>query len=232
MKYMGSKAKYAKYILPLILKDRKEGQWYVEPFVGGANIIDKVDGNRIGSDINYYLIEMFKAVQAGWEPPTNIDEQEYNHIRNNQDKIEPQLVAFVGIGCSYSGKWFGGFARGNNNKDEPRNYCLESKNSLLKQNLNEIIFKHCNYFDLEIPYNSIIYADKPYENTTQYKNKFDHNKFWVWAKEMALNNHTIFVSEYNAPPDWECIWEKEVFSSLTKNTGAKSSTEKLFRYKG
>ena len=47
MKYMGSKARIAKYILPIILKDRKEGQCYVEPFVGGANMIDKVDGQRI-----------------------------------------------------------------------------------------------------------------------------------------------------------------------------------------
>ena len=38
MKYMGSKNRIAKYILPIILKDRKEGQWYVEPFVGGANM--------------------------------------------------------------------------------------------------------------------------------------------------------------------------------------------------
>lgn len=44
MKYMGSKNRYAKEILPLILKDRKENQWYVEPFVGGANVIDKVGG--------------------------------------------------------------------------------------------------------------------------------------------------------------------------------------------
>ena len=59
MKYMGSKNRIAKYLLPIILKDRKEGQWYVEPFVGGANMIDKVDGNRIGADNNEYLIAMW-----------------------------------------------------------------------------------------------------------------------------------------------------------------------------
>ena len=35
MKYMGSKARIANEILPIILKDRKDGQFYVEPFVGG-----------------------------------------------------------------------------------------------------------------------------------------------------------------------------------------------------
>ena len=56
MKYMGSKARIAKYILPIILKDRKPDQWYIEPFVGGANMIDKVEGSRIGADINELLI--------------------------------------------------------------------------------------------------------------------------------------------------------------------------------
>ena len=52
---MGSKNRIAKHILPIILKDRKENQYYVEPFVGGANMIDKVDGNRIGGEFNKYI---------------------------------------------------------------------------------------------------------------------------------------------------------------------------------
>ena len=32
MKYMGSKARFSKDILPIILKDRTVEQWYVEPF--------------------------------------------------------------------------------------------------------------------------------------------------------------------------------------------------------
>ena len=57
MKYVGSKNRLSKDILPLILKNRKPGQWYVEPFVGGANLIDKVDGNRINNiSINFLRI--------------------------------------------------------------------------------------------------------------------------------------------------------------------------------
>lgn len=55
MKYMGSKSRIAKEILPIMLKERGERTW-VEPFVGGANMIDKVEGKRIGADLNYYLI--------------------------------------------------------------------------------------------------------------------------------------------------------------------------------
>ena len=59
MKYMGSKNRYAKEIIPIILENRKSlDQAYVEPFVGGANIIDKIEGVRIAGDKNRYLISL------------------------------------------------------------------------------------------------------------------------------------------------------------------------------
>lgn len=45
MKYMGSKARIARFIIPIMTKERSGRPW-VEPFVGGGNIIDKVDGYR------------------------------------------------------------------------------------------------------------------------------------------------------------------------------------------
>jgi len=56
MKYMGSKTRIAKHILPIILKNRKPGQWYVEPFAGGMNTIYQISGNSLASDNNKYLI--------------------------------------------------------------------------------------------------------------------------------------------------------------------------------
>lgn len=67
MKYMGSKNRISKDILPIILKDRiSEEQYYVEPFCGGCNLIDKVKGNRIASDNNSYLIALYQAIKDGW----------------------------------------------------------------------------------------------------------------------------------------------------------------------
>lgn len=106
---MGSKAKIAKDILPIILDGRKEGQWYVEPFVGGCNMIDKVDGLRIGADNNKYLIAMWKAIQDGWIPE-KIDAEYYKCVKNNKKNYPDHIVGWVGIACSYSGKWFAGFA--------------------------------------------------------------------------------------------------------------------------
>ena len=59
MKYMGSKAKIAKEILPIILSNRLESQYYIEPFCGGCNSLCHVNGNRIGNDKNNYLIAMW-----------------------------------------------------------------------------------------------------------------------------------------------------------------------------
>ena len=45
MKYMGSKSRIAKDIVPIIQKciDDNNIETYVEPFVGGANVIDKIN---------------------------------------------------------------------------------------------------------------------------------------------------------------------------------------------
>lgn len=69
MIYMGSKARIAKHILPIVLKDRREGQWYVEPFAGGMNTICLVDGHRIASDANPYLIQMWRAIKYDADMP-------------------------------------------------------------------------------------------------------------------------------------------------------------------
>lgn len=230
MKYMGSKNRIAKEILPIILKDRKQNQYYVEPFVGGFNMIDKVDGLRIALDINKYLIALFQEIQKGWYPPEFVSESEYNLVKNNKDKYSMHYVGFVGFGCSYSGKWFGGYARGNDNNGNPRNYCDESRRNLLKQakDIKGVFIENKSYYSIILPENSIIYCDPPYQGTTKYKDKFDHERFWNWCREMKSEGHTIFISEYNAPKDFKCIWQKEIVSSLTKDTGSKKAIEKLF----
>ena len=85
MKYLGNKARIAKEILPIILKDRKVGQYYVEPFVGGANMIDKVDGNRIGGEYNKYIAEMWIALKKGWIPENNYSKDDYIKVKNHKD---------------------------------------------------------------------------------------------------------------------------------------------------
>ena len=61
MVYMGSKTKYAKYIVPILqeLIDKNNISTYIEPFVGGANIIDKIKcQEKFGYDKNLTLIAL------------------------------------------------------------------------------------------------------------------------------------------------------------------------------
>ena len=227
MKYMGSKARHAKEILPIILANRSENQWYVEPFVGGANTIDKVDGNRIGADVNEYLIDMWKAVSIGWAPPKNFLEDDYKIIRDNKNEFDKPLVGYVGFALSYGGKWFGGWRRDSVGK---RNYVEEAYNNALKQfpNLRGVDFVCVSYESLVIPPKSIIYCDPPYKGTTKYKDSFDHQPFYDWCRQKYKEGHQVFISEYHMPDDFVCVWEKCVNNSLTKDTGSKKGVEKLF----
>jgi len=109
MKYMGSKNRIAKYILPIMVENRKHGQYWVEPFVGGANMIDKVSGNRIGADSNKYLIALLQHIQNDGFLPL-YSKEIYTKIRLNKYNFEDWKVGWAGIGHSYNGKWFGGYA--------------------------------------------------------------------------------------------------------------------------
>lgn len=232
MKYMGSKARYAKELLPIILANRKEGQWYVEPFVGGANMIDKVEGNRIGADYNEYLAEMWKAVSSGWNPPEIITEELYKDIKVNKGNYSKELVAYVGFALSYGAKWFSGYRKDSVGK---RNYSSESYRGAMRQFplLRNVDFRHSSYQDLKIPDNSIIYCDPPYKNTVEYKavESFNHEPFYEWCRHKHKEGRQVFVSEYHMPEDFICVWSKEVNSSLTKDTGSKKGIEKLFTLK-
>lgn len=239
MKYMGSKARHAKDILPIILKDHPEDSYYVEPFVGGANMIDKVPTSiqRIGVDINEYLIEMWTQVSQGWLPPELITEDDYQWVKNNWN-YNKALTGYVAFSMSFGGKWFGGYRRDiKGAKDDPdlkklneQQQSTRSYNSIVKQaeTLKGVEFKCGSYLDTEIPDNSTIYCDPPYKGATKYKDSFDHEKFYQWCREKSKQGHRVYISEYEMPEDFQCIWIKEVKNSLTNQTDSKKGVEKLF----
>lgn len=227
---MGSKRRLAKHLLPIILKDREEGQWYVEPFVGGANMIENVDGNRIGADSNEYLIECLKLIRDDLvSVPTKVTEKDYNEAKASTD-TPTAIRGYIGFQLSYGGKFFGGYRRDRIGK---RNYSLEAWRNSAKQSakIQGVRLAISSYEQLEIPQNSIIYCDPPYANATRYKDDFNHNAFWDWCRKKVADGHKVFVSEYTAPDDFVSVWQKEIVSSLTKDTGSKTGIEKLFVHK-
>lgn len=233
MKYIGSKLRIAKHILPIILKDRTPGQWYIEPFCGGLNIMDKVGGNRMATDNNKYLIAMWKGLQLNRKRPTRISKELYmkakvEWINNTNDFFDDFQIGWIGYMASFRG---GFFNKGYSGSSHGRNYVVEQIRNTEKQipKISNIVFKCGNYCDIDYPYNSIIYCDIPYQGTTGYTTSkgFDYLSFWQWCRDMAAKGHRVFVSEYNAPQDFTCVWEKEVTSSLSTLTTYKP-TEKLF----
>ena len=229
---MGSKNRIAKHILPIILKNRKPDQWFVDACTGGGNLVDKVDGNRVANDINKYLIALLDYLSKGFIPK-EITKEKYNSIKKYKHDFPEWLVGYAGICCSYSGKWFGGFAGEVNTKGGVRNYQKEAIANIEKQskNLKGIVFKSECIQDLIIPPRSIIYYDIPYEGTTKYKDEFNHPDFWELCRDKRKQGHMVFVSEYSAPNDFVCVWEQEVKSSLSANGkggSSKKSIERLF----
>ena len=232
MKYMGSKNRIAKHILPIILKDRKEGQWYVEPFVGGANMIDKVTGKRLGSDSNGYVIDALCLIRdsIGSIPKNNTEftECNYNTCRSSH-VFTSGVIGYAGIAFSFGAKWFGGWSRGKNSKGGSRDYVAEQYRASIKQSplLQGVVFNKGSYASIEIPNNSIVYCDPPYDGATNYKDKFNHVDFWQWCRDIVKDGSQVFISEYNAPDDFVCVWQKEIQSGLNTNS-TKKGIEKLF----
>ena len=228
MVYMGSKNRIAKELIPIITEKLKPNQWYVEPFVGGANMIDKIEHPyKLGADNNKYLIALLEAVQNGQELPEYINKDEYIAVKTNKDNYPDWYVGFVGFVSSFRAKFFGGYSGYCTTKTGiQRNYIKERINNILKQNLDGIKLVCCSYDALDIPANSVIYCDPPYNGTTKYKDSFDSDAFWQWCRDKAKEGHTVYVSEYNAPEDFKCIWEKQINSNLGDTS--KTATEKLF----
>ena len=112
MKFMGSKRRIAKHILPIILKGRQPNQWYVEPFVGGGNMIDKVDGLRLGADYDKDVISALTLIRDNTEllPKNNKEftEADYKSLRQTPERPLHGYVAFT---LSFGAKKWGGWRR-------------------------------------------------------------------------------------------------------------------------
>lgn len=204
-------------------------------------MIDKIQcENRIGNDIHKELIAMWKAVQHGWNFPLHITEEEYLNVKNSKQSYPDYYVGLVGFNATFGSKYFGGYARGfKSDKITPRDIPNEALRNLKLQvpfilDVKFICsdYRYNKYVNIK---NAVIYCDPPYQDTTKYETKsFDYDVFWNWCRQMSKNNF-VFISEYNAPDDFKCIWERKSTTSLDCNRGhdkeKKIRTEKLFIYR-
>lgn len=255
MRYSGSKAKIAKYIIPFIMNELKPGFKYVEPFVGGCNVIDKVDWeNKVGYDNNSYVISLWAAIRLGvaFNIPKEVTEAQYNEMKELAKKgscsvtYPRYMIGYVGNACSYGSAWFNGYAKINLKRGE--NHILEAYHGFIKQ-IRDFKYLHSTYFttgDYKNAFavetglgenkNVVFYCDPPYKNTKGYKDRnFNHDEFWNIVRAYSKLGIKVFVSEYEAPDDFKCIWSMEKKDGMgTTKCGCKQKikVEKLFIYNG
>ena len=243
MKYMGSKSRIASSIVPIIQQMISENsiKTYIEPFVGGCNVIDKIIcDNRIASDNHKYLIAMYQNLDKIKELPEFVQREHYSEVRDcfnqNGTNYPDWYIGAIGFLASYNGRFFdGGYAGLVNTKSGTvRNYYDEAKRNLTEQipKLAGIEFSWVDYkwytdFD-----GCLFYLDPPYKNTKQYgtSKNFNHDEFWSWCRHMSYKN-IVLISEHEAPDDFECIWQQEIKRTID-NTKRVAAIEKLFMLRG
>ena len=234
MKYQGGKHKIGT-ILAKIINDKVNTNivdGYFEPFCGSLGVFKnmiKYDYKKyIANDLQPDLILMWKELQRDkLDLPDNFSEELWIKLKSTQSPNE--LKAVAGYGMSYGGQYFSGYIQKHSN-NSGRDFYKEFKNSILKikkqLQRREIEYYNKNYYDFK-PVNMLIYCDPPYKNTTGYKvGKFDSDMFWNTMREWSKNNY-VFISEEEAPDDFEVVWEQDKRRTLNSKV-REHKTEKLF----
>ena len=229
MRYLGGKARIAQDVAGYLNLVREPDQPYWEPFVGGGWILARInDTPNFASDKHPALIAMWQALSDGWLPPSNITPEDYERARNLPD--HDPLKAFVGFGCSWGGKWFGGMARGKTG----RNYAANAAGSLKRKiaSMPATEFFVADFLTAEPPRpHMLIYCDPPYADTTGYAvGPFNHEAFWDRCMALELGGHTVVISEYEAPAGFSCVKEMGTHTDIRGGEGEQMArTERLFR---
>lgn len=228
MRYLGGKFRTAKQIAYQINSLLQSGQAYWEPFVGAGWVLSRVTCNkRYASDANHKLIALWQALQSGWVPPDLVSmEDYYTAMRGGYDDA---LTAFIGFGCSFSGKWFAGYA----SDGTGRNYARNARNSLILKidTMKDVVFFGADFFTIDPPEsNCLIYCDPPYFGTTGYGAvpNFDSVAFWDKVLHLKQLGHTLVVSEYRAPDGFRCLASFDTKTDMHTKNGKEARVEKLF----
>jgi DNA adenine methylase len=244
--YHGGKQRIGKKLAEIIYdestiiekEDGFEIKGYCEPFCGMLGVYQQIPDlfedhkprlKYMAGDTNKSVIMMWQAAQKGWKPPKTSTEKEYDRLWNSGDSA---LKGYIGHQYSFGGQFFNGYApKYGKTKDSSK-----ASNNVVKiaSRLKKVSFYSKPYTHFSNLQGYVIYCDPPYDNTlSRYytgskkeRKKFDSDEFFNWCRKMSEKN-IVYVSSYNAPKDFECI-----FSSSHKltgiNTSNKKRTEKLY----
>lgn len=233
MQYLGGKTRLAKRIAAIVNAERTARGAsgpvpFWDPFCGGLSVSAELAklGPGIVSDTHPALISLYRAVREGWDPPESVTEAEYAAARMLPDS-DPRK-AFVGFGCSFGGKWFGGYAR---QPSTGLNFAATARRSLRRMSLPGCAIERLDFLEIEprtLPL--VIYADPPYAGTTGYAgvSPFDSARFWDRCVAWERCSVPVFVSEYACPVEHQSH-EMAHTSRLARGDTHVARTERLFR---
>lgn len=242
MVYQGSKNRICKYIIPIIqsLIDNNNIKTYIEPFVGGGNVIDKVRcDEKIGMDINSDLIDLLNYVKEDNQlliAPDDCSFEHYKDVRKdvNHEKYSKTYRALIGYMASYGGRYFdGGYGRdvkGGRCVYEERIKNLKIQSKYLSDV--KFICKDYECINTNDYHNVMFYIDPPYNGTKKYgKYHIDYDYFHEFCRRLSKDN-IVLISEYNMPDDFVCVWSKNI-KTMQKSNRIKghNAVEKLFIHK-
>jgi DNA adenine methylase len=242
VKYLGGKKRLAKRIAAVLEAHRLDGQPFKDVACGSLAVSSEMSdrGPRFASDGCEPLISLYSAWRMGWRPPV-VTEELYVEAKAKQDPADP-LTAFLGFGCSYGGKWFGGYARGwvlpGTQHDQSRSKGGTERadySAVATRSLDKILSRcaevqlSCLFFnDVDVSSGDLVYADPEYRGTTRYNyfRQFNYEDFLRCIDRWRERGAEVFVSEYAAQqPNWQQVAEW----TCSKNIARAPRTERLFR---
>lgn len=237
MQYMGGKSMIARSLVAAILSDTGLRDVWFEPFVGGANVMEQAAPHfrvSVGADAHPDLISMWRAVtEESWSPPGELTKGEYLGLRGAA--VSP-LRGFAGFGCSFGGKWFGGWA-GDHDRSGTRDPLLKvSIREVSRQGLvfrtADTRFRESLFGGLTPPDGSVVYCDPPYRGTTGYETgALDQTEFYATLRQWSGRGCAVYVSEYREPMGvpFREVWSRQKRKVLEASQNREVVTERLFR---
>lgn len=255
IKYYGGKSWIGKLLQNYLPQETPST--FIDVFVGGGNVVDKVYknfGKCIINDIDKNLINFYEVIKANdismvchrfehWREKLQFDDLKQFREKLSgdiDDKMYFAYMYFTMNQCGFSGKCYDSGTIGNFNKYlvmDIRHYLIPIKDCLQyceihNKDYHDILYKGCMYY-FDPPY-----AEVGQNNYYGYKGKnhkgFDHTEFRDFVNDIAKDNF-VLISYEDSPTIRELykdynivkIDKKSVFYSSTEGVKSKDTNEVL-----
>lgn len=231
--YLGGKWRQSKTWAPLILSLTDKRFHYLEPFLGGANMITKLAPHFTlcqAGDVHPDLMAMWQAVKLGTvDFPTHVSAEDYALLKQDYKDLGTgrsgsAIRGFAGFGCSFGAMFFATYHDG----------AAKTRRAIMKSQaaLQDTELRTCSYldWDQDVSDRSVIYADPPYEGTAKYSvDALDYVAFWNKMREWRTRGAAVFVSSYKAPDDWTCVSQLDLAKTISSTKNGARQLDCLYR---